>query len=89
MTDRVNRSPSILCVELDTAVLESRCGLLTWTDYKVTYGPPQLAKTLLWSRKFDLILVSSTLGQDVLRRITHGAGRSPVLVLDGSTPGPN
>ncbi len=85
MTDRVTRSPSILCIELDATALESRCGLLTWAGYKVTYGPPQLAETLLWSRKFDLILVSSSLGQDVVQRIVRRAGRSPVLVLDEST----
>ncbi len=85
MTDRVNRSPSILCVELDTAVLEIRCGLLCWAGYKVTFGPPQLAETLLRSRKFALKVMSSSLGQDVLQRIIRRAGRSPGLVLDDST----
>jgi DNA-binding response OmpR family regulator len=74
----------ILCVELDLAVLESRCAVLKQSGYDAVSASPQLAEIVLRSQKFDLIVLSSLSGTD-LHRIVNLADGADVLVLDGLT----
>jgi len=71
----------ILCVEPDVAVLESRCAVLKYSGYDVASASPQVAETLLRSRKFDLIVISSLSDSDLHRVINFSDG-AEVLVLD-------
>jgi hypothetical protein len=72
----------ILCVELDMAVVESRCAVLRYSGYDAASASPQLAEILLRSRKFDLLVISS-LSDSVLQRIVNLSDGAEVLVLDG------
>jgi hypothetical protein len=74
----------ILCVELDVAVLESRCAVLKVSGYDSTSASPQLAEILLRSQKFDLIVVS-TLSDYDLHRIINFSDGADVLVLEELT----
>jgi CheY-like chemotaxis protein len=74
----------ILCVEPDVAVLESRCAVLKYSGYDVASASPQVAETLLRSRKFDLIVLSRLSDSDLHRVINFSDG-AEVLVLDGIT----
>jgi hypothetical protein len=71
----------ILCVELDVAVLESRCAVLKYSGYDAASTSPQLADIVLRSHKFDLIVVSS-LKDSALQRIVNLSDSADVLVLD-------
>jgi DNA-binding response OmpR family regulator len=74
----------ILCVEPDVAMLESRCAVLKYSGYDVASASPQVAETLLRSRKFDLIVLSRLSDSDLHRVINFSDG-AEVLVLDGIT----
>ncbi len=74
----------ILCVELDAAVLESRCAVLKYSGYDAASASPQLADILLRSQKVDLIIVSRLRDSD-LHRIVNLSDGAEVLVLDGIT----
>ena len=74
----------ILCVELDVAVLESRCGVLKISGYDTASASPRLAEIVLRYQKFDLIVLSRLSGTD-LHRIVNLADGADVLVLDGIT----
>jgi hypothetical protein len=63
------------------AVLESRCAVLKYSGYDVASASPQVAETLLRSRKFDLIVISSLSDSDLHRVINFSDG-AEVLVLD-------
>jgi CheY-like chemotaxis protein len=71
----------ILCVEPDVIVLESRCAVLKYSGYDVASASPQVAETLLRSRKFDLIVISSLSDSD-LHRVLNFSDGAEVLVLD-------
>ncbi len=77
-------SPKILCVEPHMGLLESRCAVLKYSGYDVASASPQLAETLLRSRKFDLLVVSSLKESDLLRVINLSDGAT-VLVLEAIT----
>jgi hypothetical protein len=74
----------ILCVEPDSAVLESRCAVLKVSGYDVASASPQLADIVLRSHKFDLIVLSSLNDSD-LHRIVNLSDGAEVLVLDEIT----
>jgi DNA-binding response OmpR family regulator len=74
----------ILCVESDSAVLESRCGVLKTSGYDVASASPQLAEIVLRSQKFDLIVLSWLSDYD-LQRIINLADGADVLVLEDLT----
>jgi hypothetical protein len=74
----------ILCVELDVAVLESRCAVLKYSGYDAASASPQLAEIVLRVQKFDLLVVSSLNDSD-LHRIINLADGADVLVLDSFT----
>jgi CheY-like chemotaxis protein len=78
------RSPRILCVEPDPAVLESRCAVLTYSGYDAASASPQLAQIVLRSQKFDLLVVSSLNDSDLYRVINLSDG-AELLVLDTIT----
>jgi CheY-like chemotaxis protein len=74
----------ILCVERDSAVLESRCAVLKYSGYDTVSASPQGAEVVLSSRKFDLIVLSrlSEFEQHGILNLADGA---EVLVLEGLT----
>jgi hypothetical protein len=74
----------ILCVELDVAVLESRCAVLKVSGYDAASASPQVAEMVLRSRKFDLIVLSRLSDSD-LHRVTNFADGADVLVLEELT----
>jgi hypothetical protein len=76
--------PKILCVELDVAVLESRCAVLKMSGYDPASASPQLAEIVLRNQKFDLIVLS-TLSDYDQHRILDFADGADLLVLDGFT----
>jgi DNA-binding response OmpR family regulator len=81
----VNSGPAkILCVESDSALLESRCAVLKYSGYDATSVSPRVAERVLLSQKFDLIVVSWLAEQDshMVMNLSDGA---EVLVLDGFT----
>jgi hypothetical protein len=88
MVDMNGRShlgvPKILCVELDVAVLESRCAVLKTSGYDPASASPQLAELVLSSQKFDLIVLS-TLSHYGQHKILYLADGTDVLTLDGLT----
>jgi DNA-binding response OmpR family regulator len=75
----------ILCVELDVAVLESRCAVLTYSGYDSASATPQVAEMVLRGRKFDLIVLSTMLDDSDLHRIINFADGADVLVLEEFT----
>jgi hypothetical protein len=75
----------ILCVELDEAVLESRCAVLKYSGYNTASASPQLAEIVLRSQKFDLIVLSSRVSDYDLQRIVNLSDGADVLALDGFT----
>jgi hypothetical protein len=75
----------ILCVELDVAVLETRCAVLRYAGYDAASASPQVAEMVLRSQEFDLILLSTMLSDSDLLRIISLADGAAVLVLDGLT----
>jgi hypothetical protein len=79
------KAAKILCVELDEAVLESRCAVLKHSGYNSVSASPQLAEILLCSQKFDLIVLSSTVSDYDLQRIVNLSDGADVLALDGFT----
>jgi hypothetical protein len=74
----------ILCVELDFAVLESRCAVLKYSGYDATPASPRVAEIALRSQKFDLLVISSLSDSD-LHRIVNLSDGANVLVLDQFT----
>jgi hypothetical protein len=85
MTTRSNfGAATILCVEQDVAVLESRCAVLKVSGYDAVSAAPRIAESALRSRKFDLIVLSSLADSD-LHRILNLADGADVLVLEGFT----
>jgi hypothetical protein len=72
----------ILCVEFDSGLLKSRCGVLKYSGYDAASASPQVAEIMLRSRKFDLIVLSKLSDFD-LHRIINLADGADVLVLDG------
>jgi hypothetical protein len=74
----------ILCVELDVALLESHCAVLKCSGYDAASASPKLAKILLLSQKFDLIVLS-ILSEFDLHGIMNLADGADVLVLEGLT----
>ena len=71
----------ILCVELDVAVLESRCAVLKYSGYDAASASPRLAESVLRSQKFDLLVLSSLNDSD-LHRILNLSDGAEALVLD-------
>jgi hypothetical protein len=71
----------ILCVELDEAVLASRCSVLKYSGYDAASASPQVAEILLRSQKFDLLVVSSLNDFD-LHRVLNLSDGAELLVLD-------
>ena len=78
-------APKILCVEPDTAVVESRCAVLKSSRYDVVSASPRVAEIVLRGRKFDLLIISS-LSDGELDRLLGFSDGAEVLVLDGFTP---
>lgn len=81
----MNSGPAkILCVESDSALLESRCAVLKYSGYDATSVSPRVAESMLLSQKFDLIVVSWLTEQDshTVMNLSDGA---EVLVLDRFT----
>jgi CheY-like chemotaxis protein len=76
--------PKILCVEENSALLESRCAILEHSGYDVASTPPRGAAILLQSRKFDLLILSSLSDSD-LHRLVNVSDGAKVLVLDDFT----
>jgi hypothetical protein len=74
----------ILCVELDFAVLESRCAVLKYSGYDATPASPRVAEIALRSQKFDLLVISSLSDYD-LHRIIGLSDGAEVLVLEEFT----
>jgi hypothetical protein len=74
----------ILCVELDVAVLESRCAVLKVSGYDTVSASPQAAEIALRSQKFDLIVLSRLSDSD-LHRIINFSDGADVLVLEELT----
>jgi hypothetical protein len=76
--------PTILCVEQDQAVRESRCAVLTASGFKAISASPQAAEIVLRGRKFDLLVLStlSDYHRDGLINLADGAD---ILVLDTLT----
>jgi DNA-binding response OmpR family regulator len=76
---------TILCVESDLAVVETRCAVLKYSGYDATSASPQVAETVLRSRGFDLIVLSGMHEIDV-HRIVNLADGADILVLEELTP---
>jgi len=74
----------ILCVESDSAVLESRCAVLKVSGYDAASASPRVAEVLLCSQKFDLIVLSAVIDFD-LDRIINLSDGADVLILEGVT----
>jgi hypothetical protein len=74
----------VLCVEPDLSVLETRCAVLKYSGYDAASASPQVAETVLRSRKFDLI-VASGLGESDLHSVLNLADGADILVLDELT----
>jgi len=74
----------ILCVESDSAVLESRCAVLKVSGYDAASASPRVAEVLLCSQKFDLIVLSAVIDFDLDRIISLSDG-ADVLILEGVT----
>lgn len=79
-----SRAAKVLCVEADSAALESRCAVLKHSGYDVVSASPQLAERVLLGQKFDLIVLSWLRDYD-LQRILSFVDGAEVLVLDGIT----
>jgi DNA-binding response OmpR family regulator len=80
-TRRHFAAAKILCVEVDVAVLESRCAILKISGYDAASASPQVAEILLCSQKFDLIVLSSLSDYD-LHRVINLAEGAEVLALE-------
>jgi hypothetical protein len=78
------RAAKILCVEVDMAILESRCAVLKYSGYDAASASPRLAESVLRTQKFDLIVVSSMSDSD-LQRVVNLSDGADVLVLDQVT----
>jgi hypothetical protein len=78
------RAAKILCVEVDMAILESRCAVLKYSNYDAASASPRLAESVLRTQKFDLIVVSSMSDSD-LQRVVNLSDGADVLVLDQVT----
>ena len=74
----------ILCVEADSAVLETRCAVLKYSGYDAASASPQAAEIVLRSRKFDLLVISSLSDSD-LNRVVNLSDGAAVLVLEELT----
>jgi hypothetical protein len=74
----------ILCVELDVAVLESRCAVLKLSGYDAASASPRVAEIVLRCQKFDLIVLSRLSDSD-LHIVINLSDGADVLVLDGLT----
>jgi hypothetical protein len=79
------RAATILCVEPDLAVVETRCAVLKYSGYDATSASPRVAETVLRSRGFDLIVLSGMHETD-LHRIVNLADGAGILVLEELTP---
>jgi hypothetical protein len=76
---------TILCVEPDLAVVETRCAVLKYAGYDAASASPQVAEIVLRSRGFDLIVLSGIHDTD-LHRIVNLADGANILVLEELTP---
>jgi hypothetical protein len=74
----------ILCVELDLAVLETRCAVLRYAGYDARSASPRVAEIVLCGQKFDLIVLSR-LGDSDLHSVINLADGADVLVLEELT----
>jgi hypothetical protein len=79
-TGMATKSPKILCVESNVAVLESRCAVLKASSYDAASATPKVAEIVLLSQKFDLIVVSRLSDSD-LHRVNNLADGADMLVL--------
>jgi hypothetical protein len=84
MDTRNSGAPKILCVESDSAVLETRCAVLNASGYDAASASPRVAAVVLSSQKFDLIVISRVSDSD-LQRIINLADGADVLVLEELT----
>ena len=80
----VTTRAKILCVESDSAVLETRCAVLKYSGYDAASASPQAAEIVLRSRKFDLLVISSLSDSD-LNRVVNLSDGGAVLVLEELT----
>jgi hypothetical protein len=71
----------ILCVESDSAVLETRCAVLKASGYDAASASPRVAAIVLSSQKFALIILSRLTDSD-LHRIINVSDGADVLVLE-------
>jgi hypothetical protein len=78
----IPQSATILCVESDDAILQSRCRALTLAGYTAVSASPQLAVSILSDRVFDVI-VTSGVGDDELQAITNAADGAELLTFSG------
>jgi hypothetical protein len=78
------RAAKILCVEVDVAVLESRCAVLKYSGYDTASASPRQAESVLRTQKFDLLVISSLNDSD-LHRIVNFSDGAEVLVVDQFT----
>ena len=74
----------ILCVELDVAVLETRCAILRYSGYDAAFASPQVAEIVLRCQRFDLIVASVRI-DFYLQSIINFADGADVLVLEELT----
>src|ERR1700722_3835992 len=69
-------------------LLETRCAVLTMRGYDARSAHVSEDETLLFTEKFDLIILSAYLSQSEMDRIPAAAGETPTLVLRGLTLAP-
>jgi hypothetical protein len=75
----------ILCVEPDSAVLESRYAILKYSGYDAVWASPQLAEIVLRSQNFDLIVLSNLSKSDLLK-IINLAGANVLVLYEITLP---
>lgn len=76
----ITQAATILCVEPDDEIVGSRCEALATAGYSAVSASPELAKTILAQRKFDMI-VTSGLSERELASIVRLANGAELLVL--------
>ena len=77
----VSHTDHILCVEYKQAELDRRCAILKSAYYAVTAASPRLARIILSSRKFDVIVISALNNYD-LNGLIKVAGGAEILAFD-------
>jgi hypothetical protein len=72
----------ILCIGKDSGLLRSRCGVLEHAGYDAQAVMFHDAGSLLWSEKFDLIILSAILNDEERAYISQLVGpATPILTL--------